>query len=55
MPKRKRPTETPEEQFARFKEIAQEHGADQASDAIGKAFKKIAKRQTLKSVAQKRT
>lgn len=40
--KKKRPKDTPEKQHARFVEAAYKVEADQATDALDKAFKKLA-------------
>ena len=39
--KSKRPKDTPEQQHARFVEAAKNAEADEASDAMDKAFKKL--------------
>jgi hypothetical protein len=48
--KKKRPKDTPEKQHARFVEAAYKVEADQATDALDKAFKKIGLK---KSVSKK--
>lgn len=41
MPKRKKPEETPEEQFKRFVKTAGEHAVDESGKEFERAFKKI--------------
>jgi hypothetical protein len=42
MPKKKEPDLTPEEQFKRFKEAAEEHGIEERLPEIEKAFDALA-------------
>jgi hypothetical protein len=42
MAKKKRSKDTPEQQSARFKEMARELGADERPEVFDKAFKKAA-------------
>lgn len=44
MPKRKEPELDPKEQFKRFKKAAKEHGVDERSETLEKAFGQIAKK-----------
>jgi hypothetical protein len=50
--KKKHPKDTPEKQHARFVEAAYKVEADQATDALDKAFKKLSV-QTTPSLDQK--
>jgi hypothetical protein len=42
VPKKKEPDLTPEEQFKRFEEAAEEHGIEEMADQIDRAFREIA-------------
>lgn len=46
MPKKKRPTETPQEQFRRFADAAREHGVEENRKAVEDKFKRLAKTQS---------
>jgi hypothetical protein len=48
MPKRKRPTETPEEQFKRFLETAKELEVEKSEKEVEKAFKDLSRAKTQK-------
>jgi hypothetical protein len=41
MPKRKKPAETPEEQFERFKEAARTLGVDDTGKSLDDTFKRL--------------
>ena len=55
MPKRKKPEETPEEQFKRFVKTAKEHQVDESGKEFERAFKKVTRPRPLPGKSFRKT